>query len=123
MQHTMNMSPTSGDLNSPIFEPPWMPSFGHSPSIVTQQVPQLVPNVQNSFPVCRPDGRRRRRESHPLLTQLSQSDKLPIRLQQNKRTTDKKPALACLFCRARKIACGPPIPGTKEKTYNASVVP
>jgi len=115
MQHTKNMSPTSGDLNRPIFESPWVPSFAHFPSIVTQQVPQLVPNIQNSFPACRPDGRRRR-ESHPLLTQQPQSDKLPIRLQQNKRTTDKKPALACLFCRARKIACGPPVPGTKEKT-------
>jgi hypothetical protein len=29
---------------------------------------------------------------------------------------DKKPALACLFCRGRKIACGPPVPGSKDKT-------
>ena len=33
-----------------------------------------------------------------------------------KRTLDKKPALACLFCRGRKIACGPPQPGSKDKT-------
>jgi hypothetical protein len=31
---------------------------------------------------------------------------------------DKKPALACLFCRGRKIACGPPVPGSKDKTCN-----
>lgn len=127
MQHTMN----TGGLNRPISEPPRVSSFAHSPSIIAQQGPQLIPNIQNGF---RPDGRRRR-ESHPLLTtQQPQSDKLPIRfvikltylatcsplvtysLQQNKRPTDKKPALACLFCRARKIACGPPVPGTKEKT-------
>ncbi|KAG6375585.1 hypothetical protein JVT61DRAFT_3150 [Boletus reticuloceps] len=33
-----------------------------------------------------------------------------------KRSLDKKPALACLFCRGRKIACGPPEPGSKDKT-------
>ena len=32
------------------------------------------------------------------------------------RSLDKKPALACLFCRGRKIACGPPLPGSKDKT-------
>ena len=29
---------------------------------------------------------------------------------------DKKPALACFFCRGRKIACGPPLPESKDKT-------
>lgn len=33
-----------------------------------------------------------------------------------KRSMDKKPALACLFCRGRKIACGPPVPGSKDRT-------
>lgn len=27
----------------------------------------------------------------------------------------KKPSLACLFCRQRKIACGAPLPGSSEK--------
>ncbi|KAH7888961.1 hypothetical protein F5I97DRAFT_1935371 [Phlebopus sp. FC_14] len=35
-----------------------------------------------------------------------------------KRSMEKKPALACLFCRGRKIACGPPLPGSKDKTCN-----
>lgn len=35
-----------------------------------------------------------------------------------KRSMDKKPALACLFCRGRKIACGPPVPGSKDRTCN-----
>jgi hypothetical protein len=33
-----------------------------------------------------------------------------------KRSLNKKPPLACLFCRARKIACGPPPPGSNGKT-------
>ena len=32
------------------------------------------------------------------------------------RSLDKKPALTCLFCRGRKIACGAPLPGSKDKT-------
>ncbi|TFK74277.1 hypothetical protein BDN72DRAFT_833609 [Pluteus cervinus] len=35
-----------------------------------------------------------------------------------RRAQEKKPPLACLFCRGRKIACGPPIPGSKDKTCN-----
>ncbi|TFK62881.1 hypothetical protein BDN72DRAFT_741033, partial [Pluteus cervinus] len=37
---------------------------------------------------------------------------------QAKPTQDKKPLLACLFCRGRKIACGPPMLGSKDKTCN-----
>ena len=29
---------------------------------------------------------------------------------------DKKLTLACLFCRGRKIACGPPLPGSTDKS-------
>ncbi|TEB38162.1 hypothetical protein FA13DRAFT_1785978 [Coprinellus micaceus] len=32
--------------------------------------------------------------------------------------SDKKPPLACLFCRGRKIACGPPPPDGDGKTCN-----
>ena len=35
---------------------------------------------------------------------------------------DKKPPLACLFCRGRKIACGSPLPGSPDKTCK-SVLP
>lgn len=31
---------------------------------------------------------------------------------------EKKPPLACLFCRGRKIACGPPDPGSEDPTCN-----
>lgn len=49
----------------------------------------------------------------------SRSPSPPLRLSptpHTKRSLDKKPALACLFCRGRKIACGPPQPGSKDKT-------
>ncbi|KAF8906568.1 hypothetical protein CPB84DRAFT_1770118 [Gymnopilus junonius] len=36
----------------------------------------------------------------------------------SKRQLEKKPPLACLFCRGRKIACGPPLPGSRDKTCN-----
>lgn len=32
------------------------------------------------------------------------------------RQLEKKPPLACLFCRGRKIACGPPEPGSEDPT-------
>jgi hypothetical protein len=34
----------------------------------------------------------------------------------SKRQLEKKPPLACLFCRGRKIACGPPDPGSEDPT-------
>ena len=34
----------------------------------------------------------------------------------SKNTLEKKPPLACLFCRGRKIACGAPLPGSLKKT-------
>lgn len=36
----------------------------------------------------------------------------------SKNVPEKKPPLACLFCRGRKIACGPPLPGSTKKTCN-----
>ncbi|KAH7339895.1 hypothetical protein B0J17DRAFT_378735 [Rhizoctonia solani] len=35
-----------------------------------------------------------------------------------KESPTKKPALACLFCRKRKIACGPPPPDSTDRTCN-----
>jgi len=34
----------------------------------------------------------------------------------SKNLPERKPPLACLFCRGRKIACGPPLPGSGRKT-------
>jgi hypothetical protein len=38
-----------------------------------------------------------------------------------KNTPEKKPPLACLFCRGRKIACGAPVPGSTKKTCKSVV--
>jgi len=43
---------------------------------------------------------------------------LPLSPLLGKRHLEKKPPLACLFCRGRKIACGPPLPGSPNKTCN-----
>ena len=37
-------------------------------------------------------------------------------LASKKLALDKKQTLACLFCRGRKIACGPPLPGSPDRT-------
>jgi hypothetical protein len=37
-------------------------------------------------------------------------------------TPEKKPPLACLFCRGRKIACGAPLPGSKTCKSVASLI-
>ncbi|KAH7916615.1 hypothetical protein BJ138DRAFT_1139469 [Hygrophoropsis aurantiaca] len=59
------------------------------------------------------------RQGSPLRRSPSPRGTLPISpLPQTKRLIEKKPALACLFCRGRKIACGPPSPGNKDKTCN-----
>ncbi|KAG8760828.1 hypothetical protein FRC11_014887 [Ceratobasidium sp. 423] len=39
-------------------------------------------------------------------------------VEEKKETPSKKPALACLFCRKRKIACGPPPPDSVDRTCN-----
>ncbi|KAH9485366.1 hypothetical protein JR316_0002274 [Psilocybe cubensis] len=43
---------------------------------------------------------------------------MPLSPLPTKRQLEKKPPLACLFCRGRKIACGPPIPGSTDRTCN-----
>lgn len=41
----------------------------------------------------------------------------------SKNLPEKKPPLACLFCRGRKIACGPPLPGSAKKTCKLVFLP
>ncbi|KAF9020650.1 hypothetical protein BDZ89DRAFT_958106 [Hymenopellis radicata] len=35
-----------------------------------------------------------------------------------RRLGNRKPVQACLFCRGRKIACGPPVPGGPDNACN-----
>ena len=52
------------------------------------------------------------------ISRRSSSPRMPMRISPlpSKRTAGKKPPLACLFCRRRKIACGPPLLGSKDQT-------
>jgi hypothetical protein len=63
------------------------------------------------------------KSSHPSKTNKSPNGRNPrggamslSPLPTNKRQVEKKPPLACLFCRGRKIACGAPLPGSLDKT-------
>ncbi|KAK0462547.1 uncharacterized protein EV420DRAFT_1194827 [Desarmillaria tabescens] len=59
-----------------------------------------------------------------LSTTLAKAMKQPVKaLPAHKRAVGKKPSLACLFCRGRKIACGPPLPGSTDKTCKYVVSP
>jgi hypothetical protein len=81
------------------------------PSPVSTAFSQSLPQQYTSSSVTRSHRRQSR----------SPSPRSPLRLSpvpHTKRTLDKKPALACLFCRGRKIACGPPQAGSKDKTCN-----
>ncbi|KAI6134681.1 hypothetical protein EV401DRAFT_1095091 [Pisolithus croceorrhizus] len=62
--------------------------------------------------------RRRTRSPSPRTHQQARASLIAQQLHPKGKSMDKKPALACLFCRGRKIACGPPLPGTKDKTCN-----
>ncbi|KAF9531600.1 hypothetical protein CPB83DRAFT_76886 [Crepidotus variabilis] len=44
---------------------------------------------------------------------------VPLSPLPSQRQIEKKPPLACLFCRGRKIACGPPVAGSLDRTCNA----
>ncbi|KAG6331328.1 hypothetical protein ID866_7762 [Astraeus odoratus] len=60
--------------------------------------------------------RRRTRSPSPRSHQQARASLAAQQHPGKGRSLDKKPALACLFCRGRKIACGPPMPGSKDKT-------
>lgn len=78
-------------------------------SPVSTALSQSLPQQYVSSSVTRSHRRQSRSPSPRSSLRLS-----PV--PHTKRTLDKKPALACLFCRGRKIACGPPQPGSKDKT-------
>ncbi|KIJ18510.1 hypothetical protein PAXINDRAFT_8757 [Paxillus involutus ATCC 200175] len=82
--------------------------LGEFPS--SSQAPFVPPQSQHYAPSYGHSRRRRSRSPSP----RAQHRMSPI--SHSRRSLDKKPALACLFCRGRKIACGPPLPGSKDKT-------
>ncbi|KAH0589457.1 hypothetical protein J132_05651 [Termitomyces sp. J132] len=62
----------------------------------------------NFYPTTSQDG-------WPVCTPLPRSVRLSP-LPPSRRPIAKKPPLACLFCRGRKIACGPPDPGSPNRS-------
>ncbi|KAG6880343.1 hypothetical protein C0992_011094 [Termitomyces sp. T32_za158] len=62
----------------------------------------------NFYPTTPQDG-------WPVCTPFPRSIRLSP-LPSSRRPMSKKPPLACLFCRGRKIACGPPDPGSSNRS-------
>ncbi|KAG6900543.1 hypothetical protein C0993_009120 [Termitomyces sp. T159_Od127] len=65
-------------------------------------------NSYNFYPTTPQDG-------WPVCTPFPHSIRLSP-LPSSRRPISKKPPLACLFCRGRKIACGPPDPGSSNRS-------
>lgn len=98
------------------------PLIKSEPPVPSASLPQPTPHRQvHSDPhkhqhqhqhSIRPMGWSPRRSPSPHAMNVSvRLSPLP-----SKRAVEKKPPLACLFCRGRKIACGSPLPGSKDKT-------
>lgn len=107
-------------MHTPSPYSPHTPAFLGTSHRDASEVPMTVPSqsymfVESESPShthCESSGSPRQRSTSPRST---------LRLSpppHQKRSMDKKPALACLFCRGRKIACGPPVPGSKDRTCN-----
>ncbi|KAI9447236.1 hypothetical protein F5148DRAFT_1344699 [Russula earlei] len=56
--------------------------------------------------------------SPPTLVPNPKAGQGVLKLPSTKRSARRKPAIACLFCRERKIACGPPPVGSADTTCN-----
>ncbi|KAF8993677.1 hypothetical protein BDQ17DRAFT_1312024 [Cyathus striatus] len=103
-EHSSSPSPFSGSGSDDLIKSESPEPFRHTPSVprtsVTAPIRQLV--SRGTWPPRSPSP-------------------APVRISPMagaRRGMDKKPPLACLFCRGRKIACGPPLPGSKDKTCN-----
>jgi hypothetical protein len=92
--------------------------FNPDPPPIVQYYQQPLPTSQYSYTLTYPD-------SPPTTTPSITMDPPPTTTNNdptgnttpnNNANTAKKPRLACLFCRERKIACGPPPPSCADKT-------
>ncbi|EIW83497.1 hypothetical protein CONPUDRAFT_164428 [Coniophora puteana RWD-64-598 SS2] len=117
---------------SPISESPDTPSLIGSPISPMSPTTSAGASSSSSLPHSHSHSHshsrvHRRRASTPNThahvkhRSRSRSNSPKVRLSPNpsaRKLAEKKPALACLFCRGRKIACGPPLPGSNDKTCN-----
>ncbi|KAL0572773.1 hypothetical protein V5O48_009186 [Marasmius crinis-equi] len=85
-------------------------TFGRRATVPPTLSPTSASTSATAAPPC-PEPRRETSDTPPTLMRISP-------LPSHRRPVEKKKAqtLACNFCRGRKIACGPPVPGTVEKT-------
>ncbi|KAG6862269.1 hypothetical protein C0995_002200 [Termitomyces sp. Mi166 len=121
----------------PILEPPIMDS------LLSPDSPTQFPPFYNTHPNPAPTNISKSEYSHPSLAYADPSlYQMPVYsrsynfypnasqagwppfprsmrlspLPPSRRPIAKKPPLACLFCRGRKIACGPPDPGSSNRS-------
>lgn len=90
------------------------PDPSSSPSSITlYPVPQAPVNYNSAVPPWPPHL-----ISEPVPHPPSGRESSTARRRKKNKDNDKKPPLACLFCRGRKIACGAPSPDGDGKTCN-----
>lgn len=131
LAHALNVPPSPSPFSNMVYPPVSSPSprdsspnqaevSYNSPdpaspgsSITLYPVPQAPANqiLMPAWPLHHASP-----EPVPPVRELSTAARLAKR--KRGKDNDKKPSLACLFCRGRKIACGPPAPGGDGKTCN-----
>ncbi|KAJ7049754.1 hypothetical protein C8F01DRAFT_1181791 [Mycena amicta] len=86
--------------------------FCESPTAIMGPPPldDLVPIARKRDDIVRRPVKRRS-SSKPSASERRASTSARKRDTSKDKDKDKKPPLACLFCRGRKIACGPPLKG------------
>ncbi|KAF4567226.1 hypothetical protein EYR40_006224 [Pleurotus pulmonarius] len=109
------------DPTSPPFDSPASPTT----STFCHRSPVRSSSAYSRQATSRSPSRSRRSPSPRLETYPASSCSLepemspaPLSPLSDEKPLEKKPPLACLFCRGRKIACGPPLPGSKDRTCN-----
>ncbi|KAJ3733382.1 hypothetical protein DFJ43DRAFT_1175884 [Lentinula guzmanii] len=100
---------SESDQTEPLMDNMDRPGASESESLMSTIIPLATPSSLATEPNPHP-------EIQPEPTGLMRLSPLPM----NRRPVEKKKTqtLACNFCRVRKIACGPPLAGTVEKTCN-----
>ncbi|PPQ83127.1 hypothetical protein CVT24_002469, partial [Panaeolus cyanescens] len=96
----------------------------HSPEAAPS--PQSPPSSHYSPSISQPDASKASARAmswsgptRPASPRSMRLSPLPL-----KRPLEKKPPLACLFCRGRKIACGPPLPvNVNDALCNVNTLP
>jgi len=86
--------------------------------LVSSPVSLIDSDNEHSHSYLRSPKAEQRNKRSPTSRASSAGSRLSPQPQNQKVATDgdKKLYLACLFCRGRKIACGPPLPGSTDQS-------